>query len=112
MKGYSYSMIEMAINGSGIRDTARVLHINKNTVIATFKKKEKGIIHINPTFKTSPSESALEVRLARVCEEAELDEQWSFVGKKSNQRWLSELVDITRMIGEHMNAILRLKSIR
>ena len=91
--GIKKQVIEMAINGSGIRDTARVLHINKNTVIATLKKKEKGIIHINPNFKTSPSESALEVRLARVCEEAELDEQWSFVGKKSNQRWLWCAVD-------------------
>jgi len=23
-----------------------------------------------------------------VCEEAEMDEQWSFVGNKSNQRWI------------------------
>ena len=36
---------------------------------------------------------SLEVRLERVCEEAELDEQWSFVGKKSNQRWLWYAVD-------------------
>jgi len=28
-----------------------------------------------------------------VCEEAELDEQWSFVGKKSNQRWLWLAID-------------------
>ena len=37
--GIKKQVIEMAINGSGIRDTARVLHINKNTVIATLKKK-------------------------------------------------------------------------
>jgi len=29
---------KMSINGSGIRDTARVLNINKNTVISTLKK--------------------------------------------------------------------------
>jgi len=29
----------MAINGSGIRDTARVLTIDKNTVISTLKKR-------------------------------------------------------------------------
>ncbi len=23
-----------------------------------------------------------------ICEEAEIDEQWSFVGSKSNQRWI------------------------
>ncbi len=31
-------MVDMAINSSGIRDTARVLKINKNTVINTLKK--------------------------------------------------------------------------
>ena len=30
-----------------------------------------------------------------VCEEAELDEQWSFVKKKSNQRWFWYAVDHT-----------------
>jgi transposase-like protein len=31
-------IIKMAINGSGIRDTARVLGIHKNTVMRTLKK--------------------------------------------------------------------------
>jgi len=35
----------------------------------------------------------LEVRLEQVCDTAELDEQWSFVGNKSNQRWLWHAVD-------------------
>jgi transposase-like protein len=34
-------MIDMAINGSGIRDTARVLGINKNTVIRQLKKRQQ-----------------------------------------------------------------------
>ena len=38
--GIKEQVVEMAINGSGIRDTARVLHINKNTVIATLKKRK------------------------------------------------------------------------
>jgi len=29
---------DMALNGSGVRDTARVLGVGKNTVIATLKK--------------------------------------------------------------------------
>ena len=29
----------MTLNGSGIRDTSRVLHINKSTIISAFKKK-------------------------------------------------------------------------
>jgi len=32
--------VEMALNGSGIRDTARVLKINKGTVISTLKKSD------------------------------------------------------------------------
>ena len=31
--GITEKIVEMAINSSGIRDTARVLKINKNTVI-------------------------------------------------------------------------------
>jgi transposase-like protein len=32
-------MIDMALNGSGIRDTARVLKISPTTVITELKKK-------------------------------------------------------------------------
>lgn len=32
-------IIEMALNGSGVRDTARVLGISMNTVMAELKKK-------------------------------------------------------------------------
>ena len=38
--GVKKQIIDMAINASGIRDTARVLGINKNTVISTLKKKK------------------------------------------------------------------------
>jgi transposase-like protein len=34
-------VVEMATNGSGIRDTARVLGIAKNTVISTLKKSSR-----------------------------------------------------------------------
>ena len=42
-------------------------------------------------FKVPFRETSRTVNL--ICEEAELDEQWSFVGKKSNQRWLWYAVD-------------------
>ena len=32
-------MVDMALNGSGIRDTARVLKVNRHTVMAQIKKK-------------------------------------------------------------------------
>jgi len=39
--GVKKKVIDMAINGSGIRDTARVLNISKGTVMSTIKKKKK-----------------------------------------------------------------------
>ena len=35
--GVKEQIIDMALNGSGIRDTSRVLGVGKNTVIATIK---------------------------------------------------------------------------
>ena len=32
-------IVDMAINGSGVRDTARVLHVSPSTVIRELKKK-------------------------------------------------------------------------
>jgi transposase-like protein len=44
-KGYlpdiKQKIIEMAMNGSGIRDTSRVLGIGQNTVISELKKKKQ-----------------------------------------------------------------------
>ena len=51
------------------------------------------MVTVNPNFCTNDLEPAPAVRLEKVCNEAELDEQWSYVGKKSNQRWLWYAVD-------------------
>lgn len=44
-KGYlpdvKQKIVEMAMNGSGIRDTSRVLGISKNTVVSELKKRKK-----------------------------------------------------------------------
>ena len=90
--GIKEQIVEMAINGSGIRDTARVLDINKNTVINTLKKKADSVVQVNPNFNNLNSKKNLEVSLELACE-VELDEQWSFVRKKSNQCWLWHAVD-------------------
>ena len=41
--GMTEKIVEMAINAGGIRDTARVLKINKNTVINTLKKRKTAL---------------------------------------------------------------------
>ena len=89
--GISKKIIDMAINGSGIRDTARVLNISKGTVIDTLKKQECKIISVNPDF--CHTNKSLNVRIIQVCDEAECDEQWSYVGKKEQQRWLWYAID-------------------
>ncbi len=38
--GVKKQIVDMAINGSGIRDTARVLGISRNTVVSTIKKSQ------------------------------------------------------------------------
>jgi len=48
---------------------------------------------VNPNFQVLNAAGNLTVRLEHACEEAEIDEQWSFVGNKSNQRWLWYAVD-------------------
>ena len=40
-------IIEMALNGSGIRDTARVLNVSTATVINELKKKESKLQFVN-----------------------------------------------------------------
>ena len=50
--GVKEQVVDMAINGSGIRDTSRVLGISKSTVINTLKRKENGLVQINPNIQT------------------------------------------------------------
>ena len=40
--GIKEKIVNMAINARGVRDTARVLGIDKNTVISTLKKRVVG----------------------------------------------------------------------
>jgi IS1 family transposase/transposase-like protein len=85
-------IIEMAINGSGIRDTARVLGIDKNTVISDLKKRELELENVNTTLLKQLNPETIVVEIQRV-DEAELDEMWSFVGNKKQQRRLWHAID-------------------
>ncbi|HBS6775016.1 TPA: IS1 family transposase, partial [Klebsiella pneumoniae] len=74
--GVKEKIIDMAHNGSGVRDTARTLKVGINTVIRGFKK-------LSPRRITSSPVAHADVAL--ICE---LDEQWAFVGSKARQHWL------------------------
>jgi hypothetical protein len=43
---------------------------------------------VNPNFNQENDSGEGEISLKPFCEEVERDEQWSFVGSKSNQRWI------------------------
>jgi insertion element IS1 protein InsB len=63
----------MTMNGSGIRDIARVLSVSINTVLKTIHQQAATV-----------SEPVVPPRVT----ELQIDEFWSFVGNKENQRWL------------------------
>jgi len=49
--------------------------------------KEKNITQVNPNFHIL----TMGANVLLTCEEVEIDEQWSFVKNKSNQRWIKRL---------------------
>ena len=71
----------MTLNGSGIRDICRVLHVSINTVLKTIRQQAAQV-----------NEPMVPARVT----DLEIDEMWSFVGKKENQRWLWYAFDPAR----------------
>lgn len=85
-------ILDMAVNGSGIRDTARVLNIATDTVLDTLRSIENKLESINTKVFDQLDLKITKVLIVKV-EDAEIDEMWSFVGKKKNQRWLWHAID-------------------
>lgn len=78
-------ILKMTLNSSGIRDSSRVLAISTNTVLQAIRLAAE---------KLPPS------RPPKHAQTVELDEFWSFVGRKKNQRWSwLALTSSTRRIG-------------
>jgi hypothetical protein len=93
-------IVDMAMNASGIRDTARVLHVSPTTVIKELKKKEPELQPVNHRVLASVNPEQVEVEIWRadeleVCRglSSELDEMWSFVQAKAHPRWLWHAID-------------------
>ena len=100
-------MIEMSLSGSGIRDIARVLKVSSTTVIKEIKKKKPHLKSVNEKALKKLNAEKIEIEIHKVEEEdeegedihalgvkeSEVDEMWSFVGNKKNQRWLWHALD-------------------
>jgi hypothetical protein len=85
-------IIDMALNGSGIRDTARVLGTSTDTVLSELKKKESSLSSVNHRLLALLNLDEVEV-VVRLDEEPEVDEMWSFVKRKKEPRWLWHAID-------------------
>lgn len=78
------ALSDMAVNGSGIRDTARVLQISPTTGTRRVKKKEQNLEPVNTQLIQQLQPTAGSI--VKYVEEAELDEMWSNVCFKQQQR--------------------------
>jgi insertion element IS1 protein InsB len=87
-----HTIIDMSLNASGVRDTARVLRISTDTVLSALRKKEAVLESVNTALLRTLKPDDMIVNIQRAGE-AEMDEMWSFVGKKGNQRWLWHAID-------------------
>jgi insertion element IS1 protein InsB len=85
-------IIDMSLNASGMRDTARVLRLSTDTVLRALRKKEAALASVHTALlrTVNPAEIIVDMQHAG---EAEGDEMWSCVGKKGNQRWLWHAID-------------------
>jgi transposase-like protein len=92
-------IIDMRRNASGMRDTARSLHSSTDTVLSALKKKEPALESVHTTLLSLLHPDEVTVHIARAGE-AELDEMWSYVRRKSNPRWLWHAMD------HHTGAVL------
>ena len=79
--------MDMAMNGRGLRDTSRVLGVGKNTVIATIKDQATELVTVNPHLGSQTLAVEIRHRIDPAIN-IQVDEQWSYVGSKANQRWL------------------------
>jgi insertion element IS1 protein InsB len=92
-------IIDMSLNASGVRDTARSLQISTNTVLHELRKKAAVLESVNTGLLRTLHSTETTVNIERAGE-AEMDEMWSFVGKKGHQRWLWHAID------HHTGAVL------
>ena len=87
-----HTIIDMSLKASGVRDTARVLRMSTDTVLSELKKQEAALESVNTALLRTLHPDAVTVAIERAGE-AEMDEMWSFVGRKKDQRWLWHAID-------------------
>jgi transposase-like protein len=74
-------IVEMTLNGSGVCDIVRVLHVGPNTVLKELKKAS-GLCPVNKSVGEGCRPDAVTVEVRRV-EAAEVDEMWTLCAEQS-----------------------------
>jgi insertion element IS1 protein InsB len=85
-------IVDMTLNGSGVRDIVRVLRVSAATVINVLKTKEPAVKQVKERLLRTLDPPQVHIILRQV-EQAEMEEMWSFVGRKSQPRWLWHAID-------------------
>jgi len=97
--GVRERIIDMAMNSSGTRDTARTLGVSKDTVTSALKRLKSSVKPVNEEYlekKNSQNKPIdIEIRNAMSSESlsVEMDEMWSYYLNKKKQIWLWWAVD-------------------
>ncbi len=65
-------MVEMSLNGSGIRDICRVLRVSSRTVIKQIKRQAPHLKQVNVSLLNQINPEAVEVEVLRLKDDGEL----------------------------------------
>jgi len=85
-------IIDMSLNASRVLDTVWVLCNSTYNVLIKLKKREVALRSVNTALLRTINPDDIAVHMERAGE-AEMDEMWSFVDKKKEQRWLWHAID-------------------
>lgn len=90
--GMKDQILDQAMNGGGIRDIWRTLKVSTGTVLSTLKGVQDRLVQVNAAVLDArpTGDNGREVEI--FCE-SELDEQWSYVQNKDDQRWLWHAIE-------------------
>jgi len=98
--GVRDQIIEMIMNSSGTRDTARTLGISKDTVTSALKELENSVKPVNEEYlkKKFSQNKPINIEIRNALSSAdglsvEMDEMWSYYLNKKKQVWLWWAVD-------------------
>ncbi len=70
-RSVKHQIVEMSLNGSGVRDIARVLHVSPSTVIRELKKKKPHLQVVNQKLLETVQLEQVKVEIHKVEEEEE-----------------------------------------